>query len=125
MEAGQIAALDKLYAELPTIACKRLCQECCGPIMLSRVESERLEQRKGVVRIARYYKDSVLLEVKADLRCQFLAPVIGTCMVYADRPLICRLFGLVPEMRCPHGCEPSRWASKNEVENLFRRILEI
>ncbi|GAB7129184.1 hypothetical protein JCM19000A_36920 [Silvimonas sp. JCM 19000] len=29
------------------------------------------------------------------------------CTVYAERPLICRLFGTVPSLPCPHGLGPA------------------
>lgn len=28
----------------------------------------------------------------------------GRCTQYADRPMICRLWGATPDMPCPHGC---------------------
>lgn len=33
----------------------------------------------------------------------------GQCSTYETRPLVCRLFGAVRGMRCPHGCRPQRW----------------
>lgn len=30
----------------------------------------------------------------------------GRCSVYDVRPMVCRLWGLVPSMRCPYGCKP-------------------
>jgi hypothetical protein len=32
--------------------------------------------------------------------------VEGRCAIYDDRPLVCRLWGAIPTMRCPFGCEP-------------------
>ena len=36
-------------------------------------------------------------------RCPWLDPVSRMCRVYAVRPLVCRLFGLVPWLPCPIG----------------------
>ena len=33
------------------------------------------------------------------------ALVDGRCSVYEHRPLICRLWGAVESLPCPHGCE--------------------
>lgn len=38
-------------------------------------------------------------------RCTRL--VAGRCASYEDRPMVCRLWGSVPEMPCPHGCKPT------------------
>jgi hypothetical protein len=43
--------------------------------------------------------------VDEHLTCSLL--VDGRCSAYAVRPLICRLWGSVASMRCPHGCVPS------------------
>ena len=38
----------------------------------------------------------------------FSCPHLGDngCQVYAERPLICRLFGTTPRLACPHGLRP-------------------
>ncbi len=30
----------------------------------------------------------------------------GRCAIYEHRPLVCRLYGAVKRMKCPHGCKP-------------------
>ncbi len=82
---GKIDRLYQIYAKVPKIACQGLCVESCGPIRMSKLEWQRLG------------------EPQAAMTCTLL--VDGRCSKYADRPLICRLFGVVPEMPCPHGCE--------------------
>jgi Fe-S-cluster containining protein len=37
----------------------------------------------------------------AELNCVYLGEY--GCEVYAERPLICRLFGTTPKLACPHG----------------------
>ena len=41
----------------------------------------------------------------ADGMCTQLAN--GRCSIYDQRPTVCRLWGDVPEMPCPHGCTPT------------------
>lgn len=45
----------------------------------------------------------------------------GRCSIYANRPLICRLFGVAKELPCPFGCKPERWLEKPEVYMLMQR----
>jgi Fe-S-cluster containining protein len=40
----------------------------------------------------------------ADLSCPHLGD--QGCQVYAERPLICRLFGTTPRLACPNGKRP-------------------
>ncbi len=78
--------LHQIYARVPHIACKGLCAESCGPIQMSKLEHE------------------ILGEPPAAMTCTLL--VAGRCSRYEDRPLICRLWGVVPEMPCQFGCQP-------------------
>ena len=84
-------ALEVLYAQVPRLACKGLCHASCGPIGMSAAEEARI----GPV------------DVKpGTLECEKL--VLGRCSIYAQRPMICRLWGVTEEMPCPHGCIPER-----------------
>lgn len=89
-------ALDAVYATVPTMRCKGLCQDCCRSVAMTEPERARIEERHGI-RI----DDGAYLE----RGCPALGP-FGHCRVYPDRPLVCRLWGAVPSMRCPYGCEP-------------------
>jgi len=81
---GNINRLHQIYARVPKIACQGLCVDSCGPIQMSKLEYERLGKPP------------------AAMECTLL--VNGRCSRYEDRPLICRLWGVVPEMPCPFGC---------------------
>ena len=103
-DPARIAELDAVYAELPTIACKGLCQESCGPIVQARSlttqELLRMQdaggERRGKQR-------------RRPLTCPYLTAEdeTGRCSIYEERPAVCRLWGIVdsPLMRCPHGCD--------------------
>lgn len=101
-------SLEELYKSLPTINCKRLCQECCGPVIPSALLP------------AEAVKFSILpiISVRQDLTCGAL--LLGQCSVYSNRPLICRLYGCVEAMRCPFGCEPAFWMTDEQVEEILR-----
>lgn len=106
-------ALDDLYAQLPKLTCKGQCQECCGPIQMSRVEWDRIKGRVGHSPRAR------------TLTCPLLILSSGRCKVYAVRPMICRLWGVVEDMRCPWGCQPERWLTREEGFEFLRRAQEV
>jgi hypothetical protein len=86
--------LRELYAQMPTVKCKGLCSAICGGrIECSDLEREVIEARAGKA-------------LTTDRRsvCTMLSPN-GHCTVYGDRPMLCRLWGAVPQLPCPHGCE--------------------
>jgi uncharacterized protein len=104
------AQIDAIYARIPKLDCQRKCQECCGPILMSRFEWQRIcsqlhREPKG----------------NADLTCPMLKN--GTdCRVYTIRPAICRLWGTVEKMACPHGCVPERWLSDDEAHGILNEL---
>lgn len=117
--AGKVARLEALYARIPHIDCKKLCRECCGPIVqagvMSALEFERL---------AEYERQPE--DPKNFMACWLLTPD-GLCSAYDARPLICRLWGVVdtPLMRCPFGCVPDRWLTDAESRTMLREATSI
>lgn len=103
--------LDALYATLPPLQCRQKCQECCGPIRPAWLEWARLQAERPD-----------LPRPGASLICPLLDQATGQCTVYAIRPLICRLWGMVRTMECPHGCAPERWLREHEVKRLLRAL---
>lgn len=76
---------------IPAFACIPGCHDCCGPVAASSWEVKQMgpaPPKKG----------------DSGLSCSFLGS--NGCTVYAERPLICRLYGTVPSLRCPHGRAP-------------------
>ena len=103
-------SLERLYRSLPKMRCKGLCHGACGPIGMSAAELENMRRAAGDrLLVAPLGNGDVLLSNKASLTCPLLKN--GRCSIYDQRPLICRLWGMVKSMRCPHGCRPSRWLS--------------
>ena len=58
----------------------------------------------------------------SDLRCTFLDRETGRCEVYAARPTVCRLFGAVHSMTCPHGCIPERMLTDDEGHAVLQQV---
>ena len=103
----RIEMLKAIYRTLPTMECRGLCQVCCGPVCMTRFERDRIEKHLG---------DKPVDHM--GLACPVLNDA-GRCSAYAVRPLICRLWGMVESLKCPHGCEPSRWLTDDEAAGLL------
>jgi len=111
--AAQLAAI---YASLPEIECRGQCQNSCGSIGMTRLEQARISQRHG---------RTLPLVAAFDAGCPALT-ILGRCSVYADRPMVCRLWGLVPSMRCEHGCLPEGGElSEEQGRRLMAQVVSI
>lgn len=88
--------IDELRRRIPTFVCVVGCHDCCGPVTASSEEMARLPVKSEAEH------DRAL----AELSC----PHLGArgCEVYAERPLICRLFGTTPRLPCPRGARPDK-----------------
>jgi hypothetical protein len=101
--------LDELYAELPTIDCKQLCQDCCGSIGMASTEFDRIKEYMGFTPHT----------VEGSDYCPLLKN--GDCTCHPVRPTICRLWGVAATMPCPYGCRPSRFLEDVEVYTFLLR----
>lgn len=117
--------LDRLYSRLPRINCKRKCFDACGPIAMTELEANRIKKevpsfdgRPMEVKLESGQRVMMNGFVSDCLTCPLLTPD-GLCSQYAIRPMVCRIWGLVKEMRCHFGCTPERWVSSRESHRLF------
>lgn len=90
--------IEHVYAQIPAVGCKGLCQDCCGSVAMSPTEQARIRERHG--------RTLPLSAVFPEPGCPAL-DTAGRCTVYADRPFICRLWGATELLACPHGCAPT------------------
>ena len=86
--------IDALRLRIPSFVCIVGCHDCCGPVTASSEEMARLPNKTTAEH------DTAL----ANLSCPHLGQY--GCEVYAERPLICRLFGTTPSLLCPNGAQP-------------------
>lgn len=114
------AELQTIYSKIPEVHCKGLCQGACGPIGMSQMEAQAIRDRVGDR--FRFINDgeSVFLVGKS-LTCPALDEK-GKCSVYSDRPAVCRLWGAVKEMQCPHGCRPKKWLKDEDSRAILRAV---
>ena len=105
-----------LREQIPSFACVPGCHDCCGPVTTSSEEMARLPRKSAAEQEA----------ALAELNCVHLGP--DGCTVYEERPLICRLFGTTPRLRCPNGCGPEQMideAAENAVHAYLRRTRQV
>lgn len=114
------AALDAIYAELPTVQCQGRCAGACGPILLTDAEARRLQltahRKPKTLPMAATSQDGAAAE-----RCIYLTPA-DRCAAYAVRPLICRVWGVISSLSCPFGCVPTEWLDDLRFLRIAQRV---
>ena len=97
---------------IPSFECKPGCHDCCGPVTASSVEMASLPVKSDA-------------EHEAAL-AHYSCPHLGDtgCQVYAERPLICRLFGTTPRLPCPNGMRPGQMIDPRIEQKIHRFIAE-
>lgn len=109
-----LVKLDALYVQLPRIRCQGRCAEACGRITLTDLEARRLQQTT-------HCKPRTVLREDGKQRCIYLTDR-ERCSAYAVRPFLCRVWGLITALSCPHGCVPDRWVTDVEFTRLGAAI---
>ena len=99
------AHLEAIYARIPDVQCKGLCQDACGPITGGHRELVRM-RRAGVTLLP------VLAQVQRLGSEGYTCPALvdGQCSTYGVRPAICRVWGAAEDLPCPFGCRPANGA---------------
>ncbi len=105
--------LRAIYAKIPVLKCAGKCQECCGPILVTPLERKQM-RRHAPPQNPPPKRDA--------LTCPSLDVAFGKCAVYADRPTICRLWGVVEGRPCPWGCEPEHVLSDAEGRAILAEV---
>jgi uncharacterized protein len=134
--------LRELYAQIPRFECIPGCTDCCGPVPASREERRAhrefmdLETAHDILdvlsqggasaqELAKAPKLTAWGQAGADcLTCPYALKGLG-CAIYNDRPFLCRLFGTVPSMACPHGRGPEKMLALAEERRLMHSYLEL
>lgn len=101
--AGGAAArrvVEGVWAQVRQPGCKGLCADSCGPIAMTTTEFAMLCEAAPAEPFDHQRR-----------RCGWLDEH-NRCRGYEQRPLICRLFGAVPDMQCAYGCATSMTAEE-------------
>lgn len=99
-----------LRKQIPIFKCVPGCHACCGPVPFSRWEWDRVVDKRKAL----------------DLSCPYISE--EGCAIYSQRPIMCRLFGAVPEMKCLHGCTPLKMLSSEKGRKLlvvYKSLIEM
>ncbi len=105
--AEALAELERLYAELPDLACKGLCgHSCTQHVDASTTERDRLLAEDGLDLDAPT-PDGACPALTRTLAGTGTGTGTGSCTVHPHRPMTCRLWGTAASMPCPHGCTPT------------------
>ncbi len=107
MGKGTVAGVHRqLYADIPGFECIEGCTDCCGPVPWSTHEL----RQAGL---------TTPPQERADNACVF--SLAGSCGIHEARPLMCRLYGAVEDLRCPHGRGPLQLLSSEQGHEIVRR----
>ncbi len=108
-------ALEQVYAQLPEMQCQGLCADSCCSMALTVVEQRNIREQTG----------KTLPLAHAGSFCPALT-MLKQCSVYEVRPAICRLWGMVPAMRCNYGCRPvGGFLTDKDAYELLAKVCEI
>jgi Fe-S-cluster containining protein len=116
----KLRVLREIYASIPSVGCKGLCTISCSTVPVFAIELEQLEAATGRKLPTVLIEDDQFLGGEIGAPCPLL--VMRRCSVYDQRPLICRAFGAVEGLPCPHGCEPDKLVSKADQYRNFARV---
>ncbi len=124
-KSKKLRVLHEIYASIPSPDCKGLCVEACSTIPVFPIELVQLEAVAGRKLPTVFAVDTgtALLGSEIGDPCPLL--VLGRCSVYDHRPLICRAFGSVEGLRCPHGCRPVELLTNEDQFRNFERVADL
>lgn len=125
-KSKKLRVLREIYDSIPSAGCKGLCVSECSTIPVFDFELEQIEAATGRKLPTMSAGDEIgglLLGSEIGEPCPLL--VMGRCSVYDQRPLICRAFGSVEGLRCPHGCRPDELVSDAVQYRNFQRVSEL
>ena len=106
-----------------TFECKENCGECCGivPIKKEIWEKNLAKAQKRIKEVVEIRGDVYV--ITDDVKCVFLSKR-KKCVIYEDRPQICRNYGvgINDALSCPYMKPNGRPRSPGMVKRIQRRI---
>jgi Fe-S-cluster containining protein len=125
---GLLDSLARVYAEFPAVTCDN-CARCCfespGVFFVEYLDALHTlaalptDRRRQLLRGA--VRELFFSWIEPDRTCIFLGP--SGCNIYRQRPLACRLFGLVAPAEREQAEVEARLAARQEAQRL--RLLGI
>jgi len=129
-QARLLESLARVYADFPEVTCDN-CARCCfespGVFFVEYLDALHMladlpaDRREALVR--RAVRELFLSWIEPDRTCIFLQP--WGCAIYEQRPLACRLFGLVAPAEREQAEVEARLAARQESQRLHLLGIEV
>lgn len=119
-----VKAMESFSAEAGTFECIKGCVDCCHfPPFSVKWWNENKHRAVREVVLTSPELDGMLIVAAKDALCPFVGEDMR-CVVYADRPAICKTYGLVPTLPCiylnPDG-SPRNEKQKQKAMNFWKQ----
>jgi Fe-S-cluster containining protein len=82
--------------------CQNSCGACCGIIPISKELAKKTEHLAQVKPERVIETEKGLHVITKDLLCVYLNRKNKKCMIYEERPQVCRDYGIIPALPCPY-----------------------
>lgn len=110
---GTLARRRALLEQLPSIPCTGACATvACRDLGVSDLDI-----------VAMSLAGATLGAADDGRTCSAL--VDGRCAAHDERPFICRVYGVSPELPCPYGCQPEAWVDTMSLVRLHMAIEDL
>lgn len=104
-----------------TWQCKAGCKgDCCGPVPIPRATFEKHKDKINNYTLVEFGNE-VLPDREGRTQCLFLGDDYK-CMIYEDRPEVCKMYGVSLELPCPYVKPNGRLRSEAQVRRWERKI---
>lgn len=106
------------------VDCKKGCSDCCGIVPFSREEFNAIPlDKKSEIEFSNL-GDQFLPMPKQGLQCPFVVNNDSEkqCGIYEYRPLMCRSFGRVEGLLCPHGANIAKPLKHKHMIHLLEKL---
>lgn len=101
----------KIYDMIPTFECIDGCTDCCGIVPFSGFEWEQLKPDE--------IKTKSFAEIIENPACPFIEDG-KHCGIYEKRPLMCRIYGTIENLKCPHDKKPLKFLTREQERYIMR-----
>lgn len=93
------------FSILPSLPCSSCHCDCCGPVPLSEADVRRIRRHLASQPAAEV--ERVKVRQRDAMTCPFVDTERWRCFVYEVRPEVCRQFGQIAGLPCPHAPAPT------------------
>ena len=126
---NKLKRLKKLYSMIPYFECIDNCGECCGVPGIYKYEMKRINRfiKKNNLKInfEMEWKLNKLLFISLNEKrnCSALSEN-KKCLIYPVRPAMCRLYGVIEDLKCPHK-KAIKYLTREKAENILNEFKKL